>query len=598
MLNLSAMTAATSIFGTSGRRTSALILPFALALSGVAASTAGSAPSRAAEVTSSQNNVIVRVRPGHEAAAATLVKRLGGAVGLRLRIIGGFSATLPTGADSALRASGDVFSVTPNSHLRPQSSSYGTAYDPNADGYSMSAVTQLTGARDWWRAGYTGKGVDVALIDSGVSPVQGLSDSNKIVNGPDLSLESQAPNLTFLDTFGHGTFMAGLIAGRDSTPSGSAPASTYLGMAPDARIVSLKVATADGGTDVSQVIAAIDWVVQHRSDNGLNIRIINLSYATNAQQDAAVDPLAYAAEQAWKKGFVVVAAGGNYGFQSHMNNAPALGDPAFDRYIFAIGSSDSMGTQSLEDDTVPTFSPWPKRGATRSVDLVAQGVHLQSLRVANSFIDAYHPEGLIGSRYFRGSGTSQSAAILSGAAALILEKYPAATPDQVKKLLEDTADPIKAKSQQIGAGELQLGPALAAALPSALQTWPPSTGTGSLEGSRGSDHITRDGVVLSGEQDIFGAPIDTTSLALAEAAGNSWSGAAWNGSTWSGNSWSGNSWSGNSWSGNSWSGSDWSSSAWTGNSWSGNSWSSTDWSGSSWSGNSWSGESWAAASWS
>jgi serine protease AprX len=230
--------------------------------------------------------------------------------------------------------------------------------------------------------------------------------------------------------------------------------------------------------------------------------------------------------------------------------------------------------------------------------LVAQGVHVQGLRVANSYIDANHPEGLLDTRYFRGSGTSQSAAIVSGAAALILEKYPAATPDQVKKLLEDAAYPIKGKSQQIGAGELQLGPALAGALPSALQTWPSSTGTGSLEGSRGSDHVTRDGVVLSGEQDIFGATIDTPSLALAEAAGNSWSGGVWNGSTWSGNSWSGNSWSGNSWSGNSWSDTDWSSSVWSGNSWSGNSWSGNSWSGGSWSGSSWSGGSWAGASWS
>ena len=131
-----------------------------------------------------------------------------------------------------------------------------------------------------------------------------------------------------------------------------------------------------------------------------------------------------------------------------MNSAPALGDPALDRYVVAVGSSDSLGTPSLADDVLPAFSPWPKRGATRGVDLVAPGVHIQGLRVANSFIDANHPEGLINGRYFRGSGTSQSAAIVSGAAALILEKYPDATPDQVKKLLTTFAGyPIKGKSQ-------------------------------------------------------------------------------------------------------------------------------------------------------
>ena len=215
----------------------------------------------------------------------------------------------------------------------------------------------------------------------------------------------------------------------------------------------------------------------------------------------------------------------------------------------------------------------------------------------NSFIDAGHPEGFLSSRYFRGSGTSESTAITSGAAALVLEKYPDATPDQVKKLLMDTAAPIKGNRRAIGAGELQLGPALSASLPSWRQTWPASTGTGSLEASRGTDHLTRDGVVLQGEQDIFGRPVSTPSLAALEAAGSSWSGGAWNGSSWSGSSWSGSSWSGNTWSGNTWSGSSWSAANWTGNSWSGSSWSSTDWSGNSWSGSSWSGGSWAGESW-
>ena len=171
------------------------------------------------------------------------------------------------------------------------------------------------GRANWWDSGYTGKGVDIALIDTGVSPVEGLNTPGKIVYGPDLSLESQSPALRNLDTNGHGTFMAGLIAGRDSTvtaPYSAAPASAYRGMAPDARIISLKVATADGGADVSQVIAAIDWVVQHAHDPGFNIRVINLSYGTNSKQSYGVDPLAYAAEQAWKKGIVVVAAAGQH----------------------------------------------------------------------------------------------------------------------------------------------------------------------------------------------------------------------------------------------------------------------------------------------
>jgi serine protease AprX len=465
------------------------------------------------------------------------------------------------------------------------------AYDPAADVNSMLNTTAYTGATAWWGAGYTGRGVDVALIDTGVSPVDALAGSGKLLYGPDLSLESQAPNLTNLDTNGHGTFMAGLIAGNGSD---------YRGMAPGARIVSLKVGVADGGVDVSQVVAAIDWVVQHRNDDGLNIRAINLSYGTNSAQDYKVDPLAFAAEQAWKAGIVVVAAGGNYGFQSHMNNAPALADPAADPYLLAVGSTDSNGTLTTLDDSVPSFSPWPKRGATRGVDVVAPGAHIQGLRVRNGYLDVTYPDARLGGDYFRGSGTSESAAIMSGAVALILDKYPNATPDQVKRLLKTTGLDITAKAQQIGGGALQLATTLLAPLPStgvSQQVWASSTGTGKLEGSRGTDHLTMDGVVLMGEQDIFGKSFDSAAMADLEATGNSWSGGTWNGSSWSGSSWSGSSWSGSSWSGSSWSGSSWSGSSWSGSSWSGSSWSGSSWSGSSWSGSSWSGSSWSTGAW-
>ncbi len=580
-------------------RAASLAFLTALCLAGLATSAAGAgSPAASAVSVDKAGGLIVRARPGREAKAEALVEKLGGAVRLRLRIVNGFSATLPPGALPTLRASGAILSVTPNRAMQPQSSSYSASYDPSSDPYSMSSVTQLTGARDWWNAGYTGQGVDVALIDSGVSPVQGLNGSNKLVNGPDLSLESQAPNLRYLDTYGHGTFMAGLIGGRDAAPSSQAPPSTYLGMAPDARIVSLKVATADGGTDVSQVIAAIDWVVQHRADNGLNIRVLNLSYGTNSLQDYESDPLAFAVEQAWKKGIVVVAASGNTGFQKG-KGAPGLADPAFDPYVVGVAASDTLGTADPKDDVVASYSASScGGGACKNPDYTVPGSHMQGLRVANSFIDSNHPEGFLSSRYFRGSGTSEATAIATGAIALVLQKYPNLSPDQVKKFFQHWAYNMKGqKVEAQGSGEIQLTPMLGKVPENFNQKFRDSNGRGSIESSRGQDHLTRNNVVLGGEKDIFGSPISTGSLANAEAAGNSWSGGQWNGNSWSGNSWSGNSWSGMTWSGNSWSGMTWSSSVWTGNSWSGNSWSSANWSGSSWSGNSWTGGSWAGAFW-
>jgi len=541
-------------------------------------------------------SVIVRAASGAEGAVERAVERLGGTVGARLRIIEGLVAVVPSGSLPVLRALPGVVSVTPNFAMRPLSDNY----DPGTDVNSMYVTTQYTGAERFWQAGYTGLGIDVAIIDSGVSPVEGLSAPGKIIHGPDLSLESQAPNLTRLDTYGHGTFMAGLIAGRDTqmvAPYDQAPASQYRGMAPDARIVSVKVATADGGTDVSQVIAAIDWVVQHAHDPGLNIRILNLSYGTNSVQSYVADPLAYAAETAWKRGIVVVAAAGNLGFQ-RSHGAPALADPAYDPYIMAVGASDSNDTTSLSDDTVCTFSAAAKWGNARAPDFLAPGAHIQGLRVPNSYLDANHPEGIIDSRYFRGSGTSESAAIASGAAALVLSKFPSLAPDQVKNLIQAGAYKfLSINSGRQGSGELQLTQLLSMTPTNYVQDFVDATGTGLLEAARGTDHIAHDGVVLAGEQDIFGQTFVSSSMASLEAAGSSWSGGTWNGNSWSGSSWSGSSWSGNSWSGSSWSGSSWSGSSWSGNSWSGSSWSGSSWSGSSWSGNSWSGKSWSGYSW-
>jgi serine protease AprX len=505
---------------------------------------------------------------------------------------------------------------------------WGAAYDPATDVYSLDNITSLTGAQAWWDAGYTGNGIDVAVIDSGVVPVQGLSATGKVVNGPDLSLESQATatvtttttvkNKTtttttttnpfrYKDTFGHGTFMAGLIAGRDSSvtaPYSAAPASSYRGMAPDARIISLKVATADGGTDVSQVIAAIDWVVQHAKDPGYNIRVINLSYGTNSLQSYTVDPLAYAAEQAWKKGIVVVAAAGNTGYQRGAG-AACLADPANHPTLIAVAGADTKGTASMSDDFIGDYSTSGAPACTTKVtpDFSAPGSHMQGLRDPGSFIDQTHPEGMLDSRYFRGTGTSQAAAITSGAVALLLQKYPTLTPDQVKQFFKSNAFSLGGMTSfQQGAGEMNLTKMLTATPAAATQSFAASTGTGSLEAARGTDHISANGVTLTGEKDIFGKPFNSTTMATAEATSSSWSGGTWNSSTWSGSSWSGNSWSGATWSGNSWSGNSWSSSSWSGNSWSssswsGNSWSGNSWSGATWSGNTWSGGSWLGASW-
>ncbi len=464
------------------------------------------------------------------------------------------------------------------------------SYDPASDGYSMANVDGQTGASAWWDAGYTGAGVDVAVIDTGVTPVPALSDPGSVVYGPDLSLDSQSPALRNLDGFGHGTFIAGLIAGHDpslTAPYSMGPATAYRGIAPDARIVSLKVGAADGSADVTQVIAAIDWVVQHAHDPGFNIRVINLSYGTNSRQSYTADPLAFAAEQAWKHGIVVVASAGNTGYQRG-HGAPGLADPAYDPYVIGVGGIDTNGTASTGDDAVGSFSASGCPGCKRP-DLVAPGAHLQGLRVPGSFIDDSSPPGILDGSYLRGSGTSEATALTSGAVALILQRYPGLTPDQVKRFILRGAARIHGTSpNDQGGGELDLNALLSATPPISGKAAQPahyddSTGTGSLEEARGTDHVSLGGVVLQGAIDIFGQPFDARAEAAAEAAADSWSGETWNSNSWSSNSWSTNSWSGSSWSSNSWSSNSWSASSWSSNSWSGSSWSSNSWSSAGWS---------------
>jgi len=524
--------------------------------------------------------VIVRGQKGSVDVAERLVLDAGGKVGRRISIIDGFAAEVPISELTGLDGSPAIISVTPDASVRLLGNVDGI--DPNKYPGSWLKVARNTKLTEMWQKGWTGAGIDVALIDSGVAPLPGID--LQMVNGPDLSFESQASNLTDIDTYGHGTHMAGLIAGRDGAiPSGKEDEEVdhyFVGAAPGARIVSIKVAASDGATDVSQVIAAIDWIVQHRNSDGLNIRVLNLSFGTDGTQDYTLDPLAYAAEVAWLHGIVVVVAAGNSGF-----GTPQLNDPAYDPYVIAVGGDDTRGTDDPKDDVIPS---WQSRGNTlRHPDLVAPGKSIIGLRDPGSFVDEANPAARVGAtRFFKGSGSSQAAALVSGAVATILEQHPELTPDQVKALLMQTAVPLpNADPIAQGAGLINLHRAREAKISTvagAVQTWPRSTGLGSLQLARGSVVTQDGGTILQGEQTIFG---------------DTWDAAAWASSSWDGTSWSGGDWTARTWSGDCWCGSSWSARTWSARTWSGSSWSARTWSGRTWSARTWSGSGWSAGSW-
>ena len=544
--------------------------------------------------------IIRQTGPGTQAQAA--VQRLGGTVGQRLGILTGFRAVLPADRLDDLGPADGVASVTRDGSLRL----LGDEWLPDKDLGSFYSVTKSINAHDVWSqsdssgAKYTGKGIGVAVIDCGVAPVEGLNAAGKVINGPDLSLESQAPHLRHLDTFGHGTHMDGIIAGRDAAvkDGNENDSKNFVGVAPDANIINIKVASADGAVDVSQVIAAIDWVVQHRDDPGLNIRVLNLSFGTDSVQSYELDPLAYAVEVAWRRGIVVVVAAGNEG----ADGSP-LTMPAADPYVLAVGASDHNGTEDGFDDKIADFSSVGSND--RRPDLVAPGRSIVSLRTPGSYLDQAYPGArvthLSQQRFFRGSGTSQAAAVVSGAAALVLDQRPSLTPDQVKYVLTHNARKVPGTVPAQGAGVLNLKDVHKVAAPAGYrQNHKLATGLGSLELSRGGSHVAdpETGVELVGEQDIFGDVWDGRTWSQAAWEGRTWSGGDWQGRTWSGDSWSGESWAGRTWSSVTWTGRTWSGRTWSGRTWSANTWNGRTWSGDTWSGRTWSGRTWSGRTWS
>ncbi len=573
--------------------------------------------------------VIVRAQAGQLAAAEAAVRAGGGNVGRPLGIINGFAATVPGGSLPALRASQFIAEVSPDAALTMDSVNPTLGYDPTGDDGSLHSIEKSIGAPQAWAAGATGAGVDVAVIDSGVTPVAGLDEPGKVINGPDLSVDAQVPGLASLDGFGHGTHMASIVAGRDDAVT--APAqfnnpSNFVGIAPDAGIVNVRVGSADGAVDVSQVIAGIDWVVQNAKTNGLNVKVLNLSFGTNSVQPYTFDPLDYAAEVAWRHGIVVVASAGNDG-----SATTSLEDPADDPFVIAVGA-ENTDTGGVVHGRGPGPGGGPGQGGgpgsaytvasfsnsgnpDRTVDVLAPGVHVLGLRDPGSYIDQTFPSAEVGTRFFRGSGTSQAAAVVSGAVALLAQHFPDATPDELKYILDATAQPLKGVSSlSQGHGVIQLAKAFTvdqaqltqmlngspkgapvtpqqkgtSLLNQVVQPWVASTGTGSLDGARGGAYLTDpDGQVLKGPEDVWGGSFDSASMAAAESNSTAWAGSVWNGeqllgagavsTLWDGTAvggveptnmrWANMRWAGDGWDNMRWADSSWDNMRWAGAGW-------------------------------
>ncbi len=414
-----------------------------------------------------------------------------------------------------------------------------------------------TGAGQLAAAGDTGQGVTVAVLDTGIDPLPDFA--GRLIGGVDLT----NANNPYQDSFGHGTFVAGLIAGNGASSNGQ-----YSGEAPGANLVSIKVAGADGTTHLGTLISGLQWAVDHQSTYGINV--LNISLGFQPTKSTVSNPLDQAVEAVWNAGITVVVSAGNAG----PFNGTIL-SPGDDPLVITVGALDDMGGTSVSADEMNDFSsagPTSPDGWIKP-DLVTSGRSVVSLAAPGSTIYNNHPSARIGTANFVGSGTSFSAAITSGAAALVLAANPGLSPNQVKaRLLANTSPGPVGNPFVDGHGALD---ALGAA------TSGPLSFNQSTAGLRPPKYGTT--VSLSPT-----SPVNTWNTALwsgispAPPGNWSWNGTGWNGSNWNGwvvvgRAWNDGGWNGAAWNGDNWAGSAWDGTAWSGSAWDGSAWNSSAW---------------------
>ncbi|MDQ0339321.1 serine protease AprX [Caldalkalibacillus uzonensis] len=288
------------------------------------------------------------------------------------------------------------------------------------------------------RQGLTGKGVTIAVIDTGIYPHPDLiNPENRLVAFKDFVNQRTEP----YDDHGHGTHCAG-----DAVSNGYSSNGTYTGPAPEAQVVGVKVLNGMGSGNLSTVMAGVQWCIDHKEQYGIDI--ISMSLGSTATQPAKDDPLVQIVEKAWRAGIVVCAAAGNEGPEEG-----TIASPGISPLIITVGAMDDKGTVTREDDEVAPFS---SRGPTvdqkGKPDLLAPGVNIISWRAPGSFLDKASKSGWVGEYYMTMSGTSMATPICAGVAALILEQHPGLSPDEVKRRMLETAQDWDLPPQVQGKG--------------------------------------------------------------------------------------------------------------------------------------------------
>jgi serine protease AprX len=408
---------------------------------------------------------------GDTDAARAAVEAAGGVVSRQFTIIPALEARVPVDAVQELAGHAAVRQVSLNAGVIPtdgDGDSEGTELDeavveflkplrkdPGADrrtllgettpkgkarqGYGdlASVFPAAIGATDVWDEGITGKGIGIAIVDTGVNDGKTADFGSRVV--AHYAVDGLAEGT--YDVYGHGTHVAGIAAG-DGAHSVEDGVARFMGIAPGANIISVKVGGFATGPLIGDVIEGLEWVLANRAT--YNIRVANLSFTSSAPESYLTNPLDAAVEQLWFNGIVVVVAAGNRGTGDFAVDHPPANDP----FVVTVGAFSDNETVDPSDDYV---KDWSSRGVTHEgfekPEIFAPGSRLiATTGDGESLLHALYPENKVGPHYFRMGGTSAAAPVVSGVVALMLEANPALTPDQVKARIVERSTSLSGSS--------------------------------------------------------------------------------------------------------------------------------------------------------
>jgi serine protease AprX len=490
----------------------AILLSLAFAVSPAQTSVSPRAQQQLLQLAKQQPNDFVSVivqKIGSGTSVEQFIARAGGEVTQDLQIINGLEARMSSAAAVRLSQQAQVRWVSLNAAVEASACTQCIDTTTLANAY----ISAIGADKVWNNNPYVqGKGIGIAIVDSGINPNGDLyttAGENRIVGNARFNTDyNQNPT----DGYGHGTHVASIAGGNGKESGGK-----YIGVAPGAKIINVKVSNDNGSSRITDVIAGLQWVLNNK--NTYNIRVVNLSQNSSVAESYKTSPLDAAVEILWFNGIVVVVSAGN-------QTSGVVYPPANDPFVITVGAADDKGTNTISDDTLATFSAFgtTETGAVKP-DLVAPGRNITARLVNNTMgLAGAHPANVVsGGQYFTMSGTSMAAPMVSGAVAVLLSKEPTLTPDKVKYRLMATAN----------------------------KTWPGYTAAKAGAGYLDLYAATKTSTTQSANTGTIVSTLLTTGTAPVNSS-VSWNSVSWNSVSWNSVSWNSVSWNSVSWNSVSW----------------------------------------------